>query len=589
MMNSKLSWQQFKVLFLVQSLFVLLLTATGRASASGSGIAPNDIKNTTYPVPSGAFFVAPDGKDSNYGQNPNAPTTLAKAIYRAPAGGTIVFRGGIYRNNSKVYIGKKLTLQPYPQEKAWIKGSQVVTGWIANGSIWQKTGWNYSFPSNVSSQYINPKYPLAGYRDMVYIDGVSLQQVASINEVKPGKFYLDSANKQLYIGDNPTGKTVEATAYGEGLLMWKSATSDPSNTVVRGLGFAHFAEQPLIVGAPHITLENNTFAWNGVQGVYLAGESEGVQGVSSDAILRGNTFSHNGRKGLAGSRANRLLLESNTFSYNNQENFAINWDAAGVKLIRSDGLTLRDNLVENNYAAGIWIDISSTNAAIVRNVVHHNSGTGIWFEISNKAIIGANVVYRNSSSGIFVLDSSNVRVYNNTLANNSSNLRVYDLPRKNTNQAEIAAGITWIARNNSFKNNILSNTTGAELFEAWNCDTKELSSLLITMADYDAYYRTSASAPSSVISWVPSADKCRIVYPTIAAFNSATGYEPNALVIDNVATNPFFIDEVQGNFSLKTGSPAIGRGEELPADVAQAIGWSSGVKVDLGALQATGN
>lgn len=580
-MNGRYRLNTFNVLFCVQSLFVLLLGTPNIASAIGI-----DIKDTNYPIPSGAYYVSPDGKDTNLGNNPASPWSVAKALESAPSGATIVFRGGTYRNiNAK--IRKKLTLQPYPHEKAWIKGSIVVTGWVVDGTNWRKDGWNYSFPPNVGSEYINPSYPLAGYRDMVYVDGVSLKQVASKAEVGAGKFYVDSTNKQLYIGDNPLGKTVEAAAIERAFGMGKSGTTDPSDAIVRGLGFAHYADMAVAIGAPRVTIENNTFIWNATQGVTLWGESNGILGITTDVIIRGNTFSYNGRNGLGGNRAHRMLLEENKFSYNNVERFATNYDAAGVKVLRTDGLIWRKNTAEHNFATGMWIDISSSNAKVVFNTSRNNQSSGIYLEVSHNASIAANLAYGNGT-GINVSNSSSARVYNNTLANNGTNLRIKDTTRNNTDAGEIAKGITWIARNNVVKNNIFSNATRSDgaLFDASNCGTNEPSALMISSA-YDAYYRTSSATPPSVIKWSLGSGKCRIQYPSVAAFTSATGYEANALAIDNVATNPFFVNEANGDFRLKTGSPAIGRGAALQPESAALIGVPAGVPVDMGALQVT--
>jgi parallel beta-helix repeat protein len=179
--------------------------------------------------------------------------------------------------------------------------------------------------------------------------------------------------------------------------------------------------------------------------------------------VRGNTFSYNGLKGLAGVRAHRILVENNTISYNNIEHFSTIWDAAGVKMILTDGLIWRRNLVENNFANGMWVDVSSTNATIVNNTTRNNQVMGIFFEISHKAIIASNVAH-NNAVGIMMSGSSNVRVYNNTLVKNNNNLHVKETNRKNTNRQEIAAGITWNTRNNVFKNNLLSNANVSTLF-----------------------------------------------------------------------------------------------------------------------------
>lgn len=262
----------------------------GVAAFGGTGIT--DIKDTNYPIPIGAYFVSPNGLETNSGKTPDSPWSIAKALAKAPSGATIVFRSGTYRDiDSARKVGrirKKLTLQPYPHEKAWIKGSVIVKGWVTDDAIWRKDNWKYSFPADKGSKSISPKYPMAGYRDMVYVNDVALKQVASKAEVGPGKFYVDSVNKQLYIGDNPAGKTVEASQLSTGFKIWKTDTANPTGTVIRGLGFAHYADRAIVVGAPHVTLENNTFVWNGVQGVNFEGGSTKA-GASPDARVVGNT------------------------------------------------------------------------------------------------------------------------------------------------------------------------------------------------------------------------------------------------------------------------------------------------------------
>jgi len=576
MVNSKFNRQQLKVFLLVQGLFALFLTTTDKAFAAGT----INIKDTNYAIPSNAYFVAPDGKDSNSGKSPNSPWTVAKAMKTATSGSTIVFRGGTYRDINSIGIGRKLTLQPYPYEKVWIKGSLVVTGWVADGNIWRKDGWTYSFPppSYMDSNYVDPKYPMSVQGDMVYINGVAMQQVASKAEVKPGTFFVDTAHDRLYIGDNPTGKTVESTAKTQAFGIWasKNIYYNPSQTIIRGLGFAHYAQTALSVTAARVKLENNAFVWNGIVGVKFSGK---------DGIVRGNTFSYNGDQGLVGNGADRMLLEYNTFSYNNVERFAKDWDAAGVKAAGADGMVWRNNLVEHNFSTGMWFDGSATNASIVNNVVRYNDDMGIFFEISHNGIIAANLVY-NNDVGIMSSNSTKVRVYNNTLANNGSNIQIKDSKRNNPNEDEAASGITWIARDTVVKNNILSNTTGNAFFQASNCDTREAASLMIDNLDYNGYYRKSSSTPKYQFKWSLGGSKCAVSYASIADFRSATGNEKNALIVENSATNPFFEDEAKGDFSLRLGSPALKRGQALPADIAKAIGWKSGVAVDLGAIQS---
>ncbi len=551
----------------MQSLFVLPLLAPSMADAAIK------IKDTSYPIPDRAYFVAPNGRVTNSGKSPNSPWPVEKAIKLAPRGATIVFKGGTYRNIS-AKINKKLTLQAYPHSKPWLKGSVVVKGWVLEGNKWRFDSWRYSFPLKGNRKMIDPKYPMALKGDMVYVNGRALRQVGSVLMVGPGTFYVDYASHKLYIGNNPTNKRVEATVMKDGLTI---ASKSAASTVVRGLGFAHYADSALRVHAPRVAVENNIFVWNGVQGAGFTG---------TDALVRGNTFSYNGRKGLSGYLAHRMVLENNTISYNNVEDFAKTWDAAGVKAVDIQALTMRNNIVEHNSATGMWVDESSTNATIVNNTVRYNEGLGIMFEISHLAIIAANLVYRNATAGIMLSESSGARVYNNTLSMNNKHIVVKDAHRQNIKAAAVAAGIAWDTRNNVIKNNILSRARGSALFEASDCATKKQSKLMIDAADYNAYYRPVSSKPQSLIKWSLGAKRCSVGYASIAAFDAATNFEANALAVDNVATNPFFVDEARGDYRLKPGSPAIGRGAPLPADIAKAIGLPTLVPVDLGALQS---
>lgn len=560
-MNSKFTLPLCKNFLVASTLLVVTLGIPNVASAI-------DIKKTNYKVPQNAIFVSPDGKNSNSGRSARSPITLAKALKSARPGTTIVLRGGTYRTSSKV--GKKLTLQAYPGEKPWLKGSVVVEGWVADGGKWREDGWKYGFPRNMGREYIDPKHPLAGNRDMVFVNGQALKQVGDRSQVSPGTFYVDYRGNKLYIGSNPRGKTVEATARETGLTIWNA-----NGSTIRGLGFAHYADKGIVLGAANVTLENNTFAWNGISGVTTY--------QNPNSTMRGNTFSYNGRTGLGANYADRLLLENNIISHNNVENFAITWAAGGAKITRSDGVIVRNNIIENNLSTGLWLDLAVTNAKVVHNIARHNKVIGIFFEISHKAIIASNLSHDNGI-GIMVSNASGAKVYNNTMAGNNRNLWIKDTRRLNKDRKWLAKGVTGRTRDNVVKNNLFGNTAGGAFVEASNCDTKESSKAMIAAADSNGYYRSSPRAPKSVITWSLGSGNCKVKYPSLAGLKSATGFERRSLWIDGAAVNPFFVNAAREDYRLKKGSPAINHGEPLPRDVADAIGVRPGVRVNLGAL-----
>lgn len=580
-----------------------------RTIARLAELDPAALRDTTYPVPSGAYFVAPGGDDANPGTRDAPWATLVGAVGAAPAGATIVFRAGTYRSGT-VVITKPLTLQPFPRERAWIKGSVEVTGWVPDGNAWRKDGWTPEFPplsslpgggagcpANNPRCALDPAYPLADYRDMVFIDGRPLRQVATRAEVAPATatapatFYVDLAADQLVIGADPTGKLVEATAHLNGVEV--GANNAPveaaAGTAIRGLGFAHYGDTALRLRAARPTLEASTITWNGVQGAV-------VNNGAADVAIRDNTFSYNGRKGLSVFGPPRALVEGNLVSTNNVERFRQAWDAAGMKLVPVKDAVVRANLAQDNLANAIWLDNSATNVTIVYNLARRNEGIGIFFEVSRGAIIASNVALENGR-GIRVSGSSAVKVYNNTLVRNVVNLNVYDSSRINPNATEVAAGIDYETRDVTVKNNIFSDTfpPGASglkpaLLDVTHdpCNTSPKppcndTETMLAALDHNLYHRSQATQPPTAVQWRPVPVE-PVGYPTLEAFRAATGYERNGLALDNVPSTALFKQPADGDYRVQGNSPAHQAGESLPDDVAAALGVKPGKKIEIGAL-----
>ncbi len=566
------------VLFLTLILALTRLEGTNLSQADMAGAqslpAILPLNDTEYPIPAGAFFVAPTGSDTNNGSQATPFKTIQRAITVAPANSTIVIRGGEYRES--LAVNKKLTLQPYPHEKVWIKGTTVVSDWVKDGTIWRKDNWTYKFTQGgVDAAYIDPDNPLAAYPDMVFVNGKSYRQVGTKAQVTAEKFFVDYANNQLYIGSDPTNRTVEAAIYKYAL------NNSASGTIVRGLGFAQYATHRQDFSMVRTTgsntlFENNTIAWSAAQGLGI---------YSVDSVARKNILIYNGIVGASTSKADRLIFEENYMASNNQELFS-GWEAAGIKAGGGRDMIWRDNISENNIndAKGFWCDVSCYNLTLVRNIARNNSGHGIMYEISGYGIIASNISVGNGYSGIYLSEANNVQVYNNTMVKNRQNIRVIEAKRSNADTQ-----IPYETKSNIIKNNILSNagTGGTELYfvHDYSDDNHSNGNLMVSSSDYNAFFRTSSSQPTNLIQWDRGTND---LYATsLSAFQSAIGKDAKSISIDNQSTNPFFVDEAAGDYRLKTDSPAKGKGEALPASVAQAIGVTAGQPVDMGALKWT--
>jgi hypothetical protein len=419
------------------------------------------------------------------------------------------------------------------------------------------------------AELITAQHPYAGYPDQVFVNSKQIEQVGNKDDVGPGTFYVNASTDQLYVGDDPFSNTVEASDLEYGLTLRNAAGS-----VVRGMVFRRFAtavpNHAAVRGySDDLVIENNHFIDNASAGLSIVGDRGHV--IS-------NTMRDNGKLGLHVDVAADLIVEYNYFTRNNAEHFLIESAEGGAKLTTVTRVSFRRNLSEGNYGRGIWFDVASWDNEILHNVVRNNDSNGIQYEISGNALIAGNWVYGNAW-GVYVLESNKVDVWNNTLVRNSRDLYVLE-GRRSSSDTRIPQHIGDITA----RNNILSlgDDTTKSLLGVQDANKQWTAEELGVSTDYNAYHRAVASTPKWVVTWAnyPSGN---LVFTTLDAFTAATGQEAHSVEVAS-ASDPFFVDAANGDFHLRAGSPAAGKGVGLPSRVAYALGVAPGVPVDLGAL-----
>ena len=538
------------------------------------GLREIGVTPTRYPIPKNALFASPDGDEQASGSDRARPTTLAHAVTVAPTGWTIVLRGGDYRGVRALKLTRPLTIQPLPGETVWIKGSDIVTGFQPEGTRWS-VAWDKKL-THPNAADMDKNNPLAMDTDMLFLAGKSLRQVATVDEVTPGTFCVDTTAKRLIVGSDPTGKMVEATVAVTGLDIKGKETW---GTVIRGLGFAHYAERAVEAFTRNLLLENNTFAWNAVRGLSLH---------DADNVLRGNTFACNGLSGMACFYTDRLLFENNQVLFNNIEGFRATWSAAGTKFAISKNMTLRNNLYENNQAAALWLDISCIKTQVIGNTVRHNKGLGIFFELAHDGVAAFNVCEDNGV-GLMLSDASSIRVWNNTFLDNAKAVVVKDTPRVNNGKpesnfygpqktADLALGATWIAADNEFHNNLFAGGRDKKtvLFDATPAAKDHSSADMIVRLDHNAYAQTGANPARIFLRWSQNGKPTDFV--SLADFRAANAaYESWPLVLTTV---PF---AASGDYHLMPRSPLASAGAALPGEV-KAAAAAAGIGLPEGGV-----
>lgn len=553
------------------------LAHDGAHSRAGAATAPAYeapvISDSNYAIPTGAIFVSNSGSDTAAGTQAAPLLTIGKALSVATAGKTVVLRGGTYREQLGL-IRRTVTIQAYPHEQAWIKGSKLATGFAPSGGAFSKP-WISTICANCfPSVAIDPNYPAAGSPEQVFLDGVPQVEVLSRGAVVAGSFFMDRAAKQLWLGTNPTGRTVEVTAFESAALY---STNAPGSAL-KGIGIAHFGshyntDTPGMVTstADNMFVDRVTFAFSAGRGLSLFAKNQTVSN---------SLFLNNGLNGLHSHRTSGFVFRNNRISYSNYERFSILPSAvatiAAAKITYGSGGVYQDNIFSDNTSNGLWIDVSASNNKIVNNTSTRNAGHGIAVEVSANTIVAGNVITSNGRDGLKISGANIVDVYNNTIANNGwAQLGVYEDPRKATSPTILALGVTWDTTNVRLFNNVIvsSNYSTRPVLNSFDLTSpRHLSTAsMIAAQDNNIWGRTTITTGTRYLASVQATLSSTGRYADLPALKTATSRERLSKSSDNVALATMFTNPTAGNWKLTTNAPAM-TVANLPSAVATAMG-----------------
>ncbi|MFC5181897.1 right-handed parallel beta-helix repeat-containing protein [Actinomadura harenae] len=512
---------------------------TGPAPEAEAGAGSLPVGHTSYTIPRGAVIVAPSGSDAAAGSASAPLRTLAAAIGRAPEGGTIVLRRGVYHESVTVPEGRRLVIQAHPGEVVWLDGSSRVSSWRRSGSVWAAGGWTYRFDaspsytkgapdsSNPDFKFLDPAYPMAAHPEQIWVDGVAQQQVASASQVRPGAFYVDLRGRRLLLGTDPSGHEVRASTLQE------AVTIQGAGSVLRGVGVRRYATSipqlgtVKVLGA-NVTVENVTVTDSA---------STGLSVDAPHARLRGITALRSGMLGMHANYADDLRMENVLAKGNNTEHFRPAPVSGGIKITRSRKVAVVGGVVSDNRGKGLWFDesvqgITVTGLRVVRNTDH-----GLVLELCAQAVIADNVVGDNGEDGLKINDTSFVRIWNNTLTRNGRDLHLIQDHRADDPTAPAHAtgrdprhapdpAMTWRIGQITIMNNLIAFGRGGSSCLLCVEDTthRRAASQMRLTVNGNAYTRQGSQNPRVLVVW-PTGQGDPKSFETKAAFRDATGQE----------------------------------------------------------------
>lgn len=548
---------------------------------------PATIPDSAFPVPSDAVVVSTRGADTAPGTLTAPVRTIARGIALAAAGGTVVVRGGVYRETLGV-LNRVVTIQAYPHEGVWIDGSVVVAGWAPstptpNGSTWAVGRWAPSLcRSCFPSASLDPAKPLAGLPDQVFYDGMPLGQVATPADVGPGTFAVDPTDQTLTIGTDPTGHRIEATAQERAVQFGPGS----AGSMLRGVGIRRFGARAtfdvpaaVISTAPGVVFDHVAIAWSA---------SRGISVFAPANVVVDSTIVDNGMTGLHAHGADYLIVARNRIMRNNFEGWSIAPSAtgqiAGLKVTLTGRASIVANIIEDNASNGLWVDVRSWIATIANNTVRRNAGHGIDVEISADVIVAGNAVTMNGRHGVKVAGSNRVAVWHNTAAANGwAQLGIFEDPRF---YSAAPNGVTGDATHVVVANNVFAGRSASThpLFESFDTTVPRhlLTSDMIDTDDSNAWIRPSSAGVPLVALWQTSLTGTAR-YKTLVAFRSAVGRELRSIAADDGASSGMFTDPQAGIWTPAPNSPLWATGMPTPPEILAALGVLA-FQLHLGAI-----
>lgn len=544
-------------------LTALLATATAAATSAGAVAIPGGTGRVD--AAGNTVHVATTGSDGNSGSSPgDALRTIGEAVRVAPAGATISIADGVYHEAVHVYA-KSVHFRS-PGGGAVLDGARPVTGWSPDPAAdrWYATGWTHEF-QRTSGIHVDPAHPEAAYPDQVFVDGLPQRQVTSLGDVEPGAFFHDEPADRLYLGSDPSGHRVEASALAWGLYLNRADGSTVDGLTVRRYATPSRDLAAVRAFGDDLRLSRLTVNHNAFNGISVIGDR---------VLITDSVVTSNGHTGIHGHESTAVTINSSAITDNNTALFNPSHAAAGIKFTTSSGLEFDDNVVSGNAGPGIWTDISSHHIDVVANRVDHNARSGIEIELSGHADIVDNIARGNGQAGIYILESNDVRVWHNLATDNARDIRVLDGPRSSST---LPPEVLWdVARVSLRANAIGGSGRGDEALLAADDWTEQRSAAAMEVtSDANAIWLPPSSPVDHALRWAMW--PAELAWTSdLAHYRSRTGMETNSTLLTG-DVNPY--EHGAAAYTAPDGAPT---GPDLPSDLAALIGVTPGSRWPAG-------
>lgn len=292
------------------------------------------------------------------------------------------------------------------------------------------------------------------------------------------------------------------------------------------------------------------------------------------------TVTRNGQLGVGGTELDDSWVTNSVVNDNNTQDFKDAPVSGGIKITRSRVITVNNNEVRNNQSAGIWFDASCYRVTAANNDVQHNRSTQIELEVSGTGVVANNTTY-GGTTGILIYNTSDVKIYNNKIGDNSIfGIKLAQDYRRQADPAVPEAHdprrpvpdptVTWITKNVTIVNNVFGNSNhrGGFQFYALDGETNRSADAMAITIDGNLFVKriNKLQSEPTMIAWGQGDNRTLVRYETTVEFKAKNAGWTNAQAPDSYRISDM------GPYISQHASIA----KPLPSDVASAAGLLAG-------------
>ena len=499
-------------------LLVAVLFTLGFSSRAFSQASVNENLETAF-----IYVDQYNGNDSNPGtvtqplKTIGASVTMAENNNANGIGSRVTIDPGIYREAVTVappfyQTSLPITFEAARTGTAIVSGSQVFAGWQtypANNNIYTNA-WPYAWGlCNTGLAGAPPVPDVVMRREMVFVNGMPLTEVLSLNEVTVGTFYVNESNGTIYMWP-PTGANMFSATIEVAVQPTLMNIQGQSNLVVRGLTF-QYANTCREFGAVSVTanslasnilFDDDNFFWNNAQGL-------SINPALTDFTVQNSVANHNGEAGFQGTQVTYGLYQNDVASFNNwrgAQGAYYTWNSGGAHFYQMHQVALQNFTSSYNETYGTHFDTDNANFTVNSSTFYGNLVPQLLIEksegpgtISGSTLCSGIPATYGSNVALGIRNSEFVTVTSSNLINTGQGIGVVGTvaPMQVTNWQTLQA-YSLQTQNLTLSQDIIEGGVNQNLFAdslgttAWSAFESTFSS------NYNNWWNGSSSTPFTI-------------------------------------------------------------------------------------------